>query len=128
MKAISIKQPWAWLIVFGFFDVKNAEFVRKDIENRDRKTSHRGPIFIHASKTFDYEGYEYIRDEMELDIPVQESNLYHRGGIVGRADIVDCVKDHTSIWAAVDKWNWILTNQIELPFVLYPGMPGMFDI
>ena len=43
MKAISIRQPWAWLIVHGY----------KDVENRTWATKHRGPILIHAGKTLD---------------------------------------------------------------------------
>lgn len=39
MKALSVRQPWAWLIVNGF----------KDIENRSWNTKHRGPVLIHAS-------------------------------------------------------------------------------
>ena len=38
MKALSIKQPWAWLIVNGF----------KDIENRTWRTKIRGEFLIHA--------------------------------------------------------------------------------
>jgi hypothetical protein len=41
MKAITIKQPWAFLIVEGV----------KDIENRTWKTNFRGRVLIHASKT-----------------------------------------------------------------------------
>ena len=43
MKAISIRQPWAWLIVNGY----------KDVENRTWYTSHRGPLLICASKALD---------------------------------------------------------------------------
>src|SRR5436189_5084024 len=38
MKALSVRQPWAWLIVNGY----------KDIENRDWATKRRGRIWIHA--------------------------------------------------------------------------------
>ena len=38
MKALSIKQPWAWLICAGY----------KDIENRDWSTKFRGRIYVHA--------------------------------------------------------------------------------
>ncbi|WP_234838619.1 ASCH domain-containing protein [Sinorhizobium meliloti] len=41
--AISIMQPWAWLIVNG----------HKDIENRDWPTKSRGPVAIHAGKKVD---------------------------------------------------------------------------
>lgn len=40
MKALSILQPWAWLITAG----------HKDIENRRWWTNYRGPFLIHAGK------------------------------------------------------------------------------
>ena len=42
MKAISIHQPWASLIAFG----------EKRFETRSWKTDYRGPLLIHASRTF----------------------------------------------------------------------------
>ena len=39
MKALSVRQPWAWCIVSGF----------KSVENRTWTTKYRGPILIHAS-------------------------------------------------------------------------------
>jgi hypothetical protein len=42
MKAISIHQPWASLIALG----------KKRFETRNWKPHHRGPIIIHASKSF----------------------------------------------------------------------------
>jgi hypothetical protein len=43
MKIISIRQPWASLIVSGI----------KDIENRTWPTRYRGPVLIHASQRAD---------------------------------------------------------------------------
>jgi hypothetical protein len=43
LKALAVRQPWAWLIVNGF----------KDIENRSRRIHHRGPLLIHASLSRD---------------------------------------------------------------------------
>jgi hypothetical protein len=40
-KALSLTQPWASLIALG----------AKHIETRPRRTSHRGPLLIHASAT-----------------------------------------------------------------------------
>jgi hypothetical protein len=39
MRALSVRQPYAWLIVAGL----------KDVENRSRRLRHRGPLLIHAS-------------------------------------------------------------------------------
>ena len=43
MKALSLKQPWADLIVQG----------KKIIETRKWRTNFRGEFYIHASKSFD---------------------------------------------------------------------------
>lgn len=51
--ALSIQQPWAWLLVNGF----------KPVENRSWPTKVRGRIAIHAGKKFDYEGYRWVRRE-----------------------------------------------------------------
>ncbi|HTV55212.1 MAG TPA: ASCH domain-containing protein, partial [Terriglobia bacterium] len=51
MKALSIRQPWAWLIVNGF----------KPIENRSWNTNFRGRILIHASLKVDREGEKWVR-------------------------------------------------------------------
>ena len=37
-RALSIRQPWAWLILNGY----------KDLENRTWRTDYRGPLLIHA--------------------------------------------------------------------------------
>ena len=47
MKALSIRQPWASLIVAGI----------KDIENRSWVTNYRGKLLIHAAQKFDKKGY-----------------------------------------------------------------------
>ena len=38
LPALSVRQPWAWLIVSGL----------KDVENRPRRTHYRGSLLIHA--------------------------------------------------------------------------------
>ncbi len=40
MQALSVRQPWAWLIVAGY----------KDVENRGWATKYRGRILIHAGR------------------------------------------------------------------------------
>ena len=55
MKVLSVRQPWAWLIVAG----------HKDIENRKWYTNHRGPLLIHASKAMDPEDFPMQRQWIE---------------------------------------------------------------
>jgi hypothetical protein len=100
MKIIVVRQPWAWLIVAG----------HKDIENRTWTTSHRGPILIQASAKRP-SGYDmdcaiaYAR-ERDVGVPVEELVF---GGIVGVADVIDCVSRHDSPWF-MGSVGWILRN------------------
>jgi hypothetical protein len=74
--ALSLKQPWAELILQG----------KKTIETRRWNTGFRGDFFIHASKTIDKEACE--------EFGIDSSSLI-TGAIVGKATIVD-VKEYYS--------------------------------
>ncbi|MEI3529886.1 MAG: ASCH domain-containing protein [Bacilli bacterium] len=72
MKVISIKQPWASLIVAGY----------KKFEFRTWKTNYRGEILIHASKISDKENLIRFTD-LNLTYPT--------GQIIGKAYLADCL-------------------------------------
>lgn len=117
MKALSIRQPYAWLIVNGF----------KDVENRTWHTGYRGPVLIHAGKTYpkrdhadDYEswakrGYPADRDSM-------------LGGIVGIATITGCVTSSASKWW-IGPVGFTLSDARPLPALIpCKGELGFFDV
>lgn len=119
MKTISIRQPWAWAILHA----------GKDVENRNWKTTLRGHVLIHASKTFDMDRWKWIAENATrlgfLEIPYHTDFL--TGGIVGRTDIVDCVTESESKWFC-GPYGFVLENTRELPYTPYKGMPGLFNI
>jgi hypothetical protein len=125
MKAISIRQPWAWLIL-------NAS---KDIENRSRPTKKRERILIHASKTVDDSAWDKIRPMFDRDIRwIMMGNLRKMvtlpgftGGIVGAVTIVDCVTVSDSLWFE-GPYGWVLSGATQLPFVPYKGTLSFFDV
>lgn len=80
LKALSVQQPWAWLLAHG----------HKDVENRTWRTKHRGEFLIHAGKGFDKQGYEFVRKYFP-HIAMPQIEEFERGGIVGKAKVVDCV-------------------------------------
>jgi len=110
MKALSIRQPWAWLILHA----------GKDIENRGWPTSFRGRFLIHASKGM-------TRAEYELAIKLPYFSELERGGIVGEAEIVDCVTDSDSLWFS-GIFGFVLRNAKPLPFRPLRGMLGFFEV
>lgn len=106
MKTITIKQPWASLIVSGL----------KDIENRSWKTNFRGRVLIHAGKARDKQ-YGMPRELFANDkvySVITEKEL-PQGAIIGSVEIVDCVKNHPSSWAIEGDWHWVLANPVMFP-------------
>lgn len=106
MKTLSIKQPWASIICTPRSD--NAKIGIKDIENRTWATKHRGRIYVHASlkPSFSNLTHGLTHDQMDAFV-LNDSGLYldarhdsyPKGAIIGEVDIIDCVINHTSIWA-----------------------------
>jgi hypothetical protein len=115
MKALSIQQPWAWLIVNGY----------KDVENRDWPTNVRGRILIHAGKKFDEASYTSLLGRAELHLPHRAA--FERGGIVGEATIIGCVEESDSEWF-VGYYGFVLTGAKPLPFRAVRGQLGFFDV
>ena len=78
MKILSVRQPWAWLIVAGY----------KPVENRTWRTSYRGPLLIHASQAMEPEDFPMQREWIETCGLVIPEDL-PRGAIVGAATLTD---------------------------------------
>lgn len=116
MKALSIQQPWAWLIVNGY----------KPVENRNWRTEYRGPLLIHAGKKFDQEGYTWaLSNFRELDDVLPWGPALERGGIVGRANLVDCVRAHDSPWF-FGPYGFVFEDAEPVPFEPCRGRLGFF--
>jgi hypothetical protein len=79
MKALSIRQPWAWLIVHGW----------KDVENRNWQTKHRGRFLVHAAQGMtraEYsEAVQFVAGFGPTDLLVDFAPFdeLQRGGIIG---------------------------------------------
>lgn len=72
MKVLSIREPWATLIING----------HKEYEFRSWRTNYRGKILIHASKSMEKENVIRFQD-LKLN--------YNPGFIIGEAEIEDCI-------------------------------------
>jgi len=117
LPALSVRQPWAWLIVNGL----------KNIENRPRRTHHRGPLLIHAGLSLDSyakENIEWIERRYGVQIPLDLDT----GGIVGVVDVVDCVESHGSRWFNPGNYGWVLANPRCLDFRECRGALGLFKL
>lgn len=114
-KALSVQQPFAWLIVNGY----------KDIENRDWPTKFRGRFLVHAGKKFDEESYLHLC--ARGDIPLPHRSAFERGGIVGEANLVGCVEESESEWF-MGYYGFVLADAKPLPFREVRGQLGFFNV
>lgn len=133
MLALSIRQPWASLILKA----------GKDVENRNWPTRVRGRILIHAAKGMTRGEHEdaiaFAVDAIRADPrnagkPVTTLRSLGfafedlpRGGIIGSVEIVDCVKVCASPWF-VGEYGFLLRDPQPLPFLPWKGQLGFFDV
>lgn len=110
--ALSIQQPWAWLIVNGY----------KPVENRDWPTKVRGVFGVHAGKKIDKDAIEWLASE-HPEIPLPET--FETGGIVGRATLVDCVTEHPSDFF-FGEYGFVVQDAEPLPLIPCRGQLGFF--
>lgn len=135
MLALSIRQPWASLILKA----------GKDVENRTWSTRHRGRILVHAAKGMTRAEHEDAilfavgairRDPRNAGAPNKttlrelgfEFDALPRGGFIGTVEIVDCVQASASPWF-VGTHGFLLRDPKPLDtFVPFKGQLGFFEV
>lgn len=119
MKALSVRQPWAWAIAKGY----------KNVENRSWTATYRGPLAIHAAARWDDYAVEALRDVVRTvramgvplpktladDLPYSDTRL-----VVAVVDLVDiCTRPLRACdcgpWAIAGQSHWQLANARLLP-------------
>lgn len=126
--ALSVHQPFAWAIFHA----------RMDIENRDWPTQQRGRVLIHAAAIVRQEDYSifqrtcrdpahWLCQAIACGGGLPKKGDLPRGGIVGEAEIADCVTEHPSPWFT-GPYGFVLRNARVLPFKPLTGSLRFFDV
>lgn len=107
MKALSIHQPWAWLICMGY----------KDVENRSWRLVNPRRIYVHAGKSradMDDTTIAWVLDRLDEQKRAAFALALHSlpfGAIVGEVDIAACVDRSESPWFT-GPYCFVLTNPV----------------
>lgn len=120
MLALSVRQPWAWMIFH----------CGKDIENRNWATKVRGRVLIHAAKTCTFAEYSEADYFAQMYCGVDYFPTFSTlelGGIIGSVEIVDCVTRSASNWF-MGKYGFVLRDPQPLPFRPMRGQLGFFEV
>ena len=98
MKVITIKQPFATLIIEGY----------KEYEFRTWKTKYRGIIYIQAGLAVDKKAMEKYKD---LNL------TYPKGCIIGKAILNDCIE-------ITDDFKKVLKDKNKYPYIYNHVLSG----
>lgn len=120
VKCLSVRQPWASLIVSGM----------KDIENRDWTTHYRGLLLIHAGSRFDPYAFDWILPQLTPDerkvFSLKRAD-YPLGALVGIVRFTDVLTSSESRWFT-GPYGWQFTQARPLPEPIpLKGQLGLFD-
>ena len=130
MRAITVRQPWAWAIVHG----------GKDIENRTRNIAgaYRGPVAIHAAQA--------EADNAPDDLWMRHATYYAprvppaspvnsvRGAVIGVIDLWHVNEPHErcdwcSVWAMDGHWQLCLRDPRPLATPIpWRGALGLWTV
>lgn len=78
IKVLSVKQPWATLLVIG----------AKEFETRTINTNYRGELFIHATKRVDFDALELCYQSNHFKRFIPDPTVLINGAIIGKVEIV----------------------------------------
>jgi len=118
-KALSIKQPWAWLICTGYKDIENRDwFIGRKVASGMVNFTIPLPqrIYVHAGKQSDLteETLNFIHkivNPLTHEYGSTWRDVLSFGSIIGEVDITGCVKESKSPWF-VGKYGFTLANPI----------------
>lgn len=130
-KALSFSPHWLRLIMNGY----------KNIEIRDWKTDTLGWIALHASKKFDYEGYKYIKEKIQIKT-LPDPKSFETGKILGIARIDGIIPftnqpdfylyRHKHLndpeWWTKKCYGWVLTDALSSTPIKCKGKLMLFNI
>jgi hypothetical protein len=124
LRALSIRQPYAWAIIRGF----------KPVENRSWSTDFRGTFLIHAGKLEERDDVELVIRQLSIETPYSYQALMEDyqanqglGCIVAVAKIVDCVTYHKSHWF-YGPYGFVIENPLPIKPIPYKGKLNFFYV
>ncbi|HEV3143506.1 MAG TPA: ASCH domain-containing protein [Gemmataceae bacterium] len=126
--ALSLKQPWATLLVHGL----------KQVEVRRWATSRRGRVLIHAARVSDPRAEAWAKVPKELQ---EQAKMV--GGIIGQAELTGCKIYRTMEAFAAEQalhlndpawfeppllYGFTFARAVQLPFQRYAGWFRFFPV
>lgn len=122
--ALSVRQPWAWALIYA----------GKDIENRSEAAVRHGMraqignrIAIHAAKGMTRDEYDSANEFMSsIGVCCPPAANLERGGIIGSAVVSSVVQESASKWFFGPR-GLVIAAPLPIAFIGASGELGMFQ-
>lgn len=141
MKALSIRQPWAWLVCAGHKDVENRNWHIRMPPLLNYPADPKR-IYVHTGKAIDKEAFKWIA--ARIPIPtiqkfmvngLPDQGMFITGAIIGEVDIVGCKyrrgdmnSNLFSVWHEIGMYGLLLANPVLYAEpILCKGKLGFFE-
>lgn len=113
MLALTVRQPWADLIMAG----------AKDVENRTWSTEHRGHLLIHAGLVIDLDAHRKHGRTLKR----RSAEDYPTGVLLGVVELLDVRRDSRSRWAQRGAWHWVIAHPQRFAPIEVRGQQGLWS-
>lgn len=124
MRALSIRQPWAWAITYGW----------KPVENRKWSTRYRGPVAIHAGLREETEAVAWVVEAVARQTGISADTVEMMyatrralGCYVGYGVITDCVTSSDSPWF-FGPVGIVIEEAVAFRSRPHPGRLGIYTV
>lgn len=110
IKAITLTQPWATLVALGY----------KQVETRSWRTDYRGPLVIHAAKSFPRWARDTMIEDLHFAAALQgfTANDLPRGAALCVVELLGCVPvTESPVWA--EKVNFSLGHKMSVSEIYF---------
>ena len=115
LPAISVRQPWAWAMLFAGKDRENRSW---NLPEKFRNT----PALLHASQRLDSDGLAWLKSS-----GFEPPDDLTKGGIVGLVTFVS-MTFKPSIWSIEGLKQWEITGVCRVEFWPCRGAQGFFYV
>ena len=130
MKALTVKQPWASLIIKGVKDVENRTWKIADVPAK---------VLIHAGTSLDTKAVEFLDQDL-TEQGFEASNAIvmgtmpeykelPRSAVLGYVTFKQCMENYPSVWAFPDSYHWVIDEVYEFdqPVNGVKGQLGLYN-
>ena len=130
MKALSVKQPWASLIIGGIKDVENRTWQVTDLP---------ATVLIHTGVSIDRDAVDFLENDLsEMGFKTINNILMGnipdfqdmpRSAILGYATIEQCAQNYPSDWASPGQFHWVIkdVHVFDQPITGIRGQLGLYN-